>query len=123
MTAPHLRRLLGLALTLALAFATSGAAVAHRLASGGPEEAALNAYLAMGGRLADLCGGEPASKTHCEACRQFGPAAPPEPSALAVAWDIVLPAHRIFSAAAPPALRDARPNPARGPPGVERPVR
>lgn len=118
MTAPHLRRLLGLALTLALTLATSGAAVAHRLASGGPEEAALNAYLAMGGRLADLCGGEPTSITHCEACRPFGPAAPPEPPTLGISWDMVLAPHRIRAAAAPPAARDAPPNPARGPPGI-----
>jgi hypothetical protein len=115
MSAPFLRRLLGIFLALALGAATAGAGVAHRLSSGGPEEEALAVYLAMGGKLADLCGKGDPTTTHCDACRHIGPALPPlfASGAIADGWPFALvPAPR----PGPRITAQFRPTPARGPP-------
>jgi hypothetical protein len=111
-----LRRLLGLALTLALSLAMPGAATAHLLAGGAPEREALALYVAMGGKLGDLCGaGDLAGLARCDACHPAGAAVPPSPAPAAQA--------RVGRArrAAPPRRRPSAPSrngaaPARGPP-------
>lgn len=113
------RRLAGLALVLVFAVATSGAAVAHRLTSGGPAEEALTLYLALGGKIADLCGSAGAPLAHCDACRPLnaGPLPAPSPSALAHArFPLATLAAR--ETPAPPRARAARLTLARGPPGA-----
>ena len=122
MSAFLLNRLAGILLVLALAVATSGAAVAHRLTSDGPEQEALAAYLALGGKLADLCGGAAAMPAHCDACRPVGGAPPPEP----VRGDWTRTALPLLLSALPepPAAPRATPPPilARGPPERAGPV-
>lgn len=113
-----LRRLLGLALTFALALAIPAAGAAHRLASGAPEQQALALYVAMGGKLADLCGaGDLGSLAHCDACNPLGPALPPAPPLVGPAG---VPAPQVTAPAAHlvPVIASAGPAPGRGPPGA-----
>ncbi|PZQ50319.1 MAG: hypothetical protein DI556_07090 [Rhodovulum sulfidophilum] len=116
MRASLLRRLFGLALVALLCAATSGAAVAHRLASGAPEQEALAAYLALGGKMSDLCGeGGPGALAQCGACSPVSPAliAPPArgpaPGGLLLARVVITGPARAAPALLPPAA-------ARGPP-------
>lgn len=111
------RRLAGLALVLMLALATSGAAVAHRLSSGGPADQALAVYLALGGKLTDLCGDAPLARAHCDACRPLGAAPPATPIRVARAEPPFVGAGTaIILRSAAPSARTIGPGPARGPP-------
>lgn len=102
-----------LALALALV-----AAAAPRPADAAPTDPALAAFLAMGGRLSDLCGdpampGPHADHRHCDGCRVLA-ALVPDPPRCRRAAPAELIAEATGVAQAPPAT--AHGIPPRGPP-------